>query len=140
MSRLSALVYAVSLLFAASCANGSSPPPSPTTVPASEAGGVVDTATLDGKVMFEYRGGYGCPSDEVGLSGWAGWFEGGPAETEHAAVAYLPEVSDLADGELCHTEMEMLDGERVRLFSSANRRTVDRHFEWMASLNALLKI
>ena len=67
------------------------------------------------------------------MSGWVGWFEGGSAGTEHAAVAYLPEVSDLSDGELCHTDMTELDGGRVRLFSSANRPTVDRHFEWMAS-------
>ena len=133
MSRLSVLVYAVSLLLAASCGEGSSAPLTPSPVPAPEAGGVVDAATLDGKVMFEYRGGYGCPADEAGLSGWLGWFEGGPADTEHAAVAYLPEVSGLADGELCHTDMTLLDGGGVRLFSSANRRTVDRHFEWMAS-------
>ena len=133
MSRLSALACAVSLLFAASCADGSPDPPSPSPVPASESGGAVDSATLDGKVMLEYRGGFGCPGDESGLSGWLGWFEGGSADTEHAAVAYLPEVSDLADGELCHTEMTLPEGGRVRLFSSANRTTVDRHFEWMAS-------
>ena len=133
MSRLSALACAVSLLFAASCADGSPDPPSPSPVPASEAGGAVDSATLDGKVMLEYRGGFGCPGDEAGLSGWPGWFEGGSADTEHAAVAYLPEVSDMADGELCHTEMTLPEGGRVRLFSSANRTTVDRHFEWMAS-------
>ena len=133
MSRLIALVYAVFLLLAASCADGSPAPFTPSPLPASEAGGVVDSATLDGKVMFEYRGAYGCPDDEAGLSGWVGWFEGGPADTEHAAVAYLPEVSELADGELCHTGMTLLYGDMVRLFSSANRATVDRHFEWMAS-------
>ena len=133
MSRLTALVYAVSLLLAASCAEGSPAPPTPSPAPASKADGVVDASTVDGKVLFEYRGGYGCPADEAGLSGWLGWFEGGPAGTGQAAVTYLPEVSDLADGELCQTEMTLLDGDRVRLFSSANRRTVDRHFEWMAS-------
>ncbi len=133
MYRLSVIVYAAFLLFAASCGDGSPALPTPSHEPAPEAGGLVDAATLDGKVMFEYRGGYGCPADEAGLSGWLGWFEGDSADTEHAAVAYLPEVSDLADGELCHTDMMLLDGDRVRLFSSANRRTVDRHFEWMVS-------
>ena len=133
MSRPIALVYAVFLLLTASCADGSPAPPTPSPFPAFEAGGVVDSTTLKGKVMFEYRGGYGCPADEAGLSGWVGWFEGGSAGTEHAAVTYLPEVSDLADSELCHTDMTELGGDRVRLFSSANRPTVDRHFEWMAS-------
>ena len=133
MARLSFLVCAVSLLLAASCADSSSPPPTPIPEPAPGAGDAVDAATLDGKVMFEYRGGFGCPGDETGLTGWLGWFNGGPAETEHAAVSYLPDVSDLPAGEPCGTDMDMLDGNSVHLFSSANRRTVDRHFEWMAS-------
>ena len=82
--------------------------------------------------MFEYRGDFGCPGDEAGPKEWPGWFDG-PAETEYATVTYLPDVSDLPDDELCRTGMDLLDGSRVDLFSSADPRTVDRHFESMAS-------
>ena len=133
MVRLSALACTASLLLSVSCSDGYTALPAATPEPDIVAGSVVDAATLDGKVMFEYRGYFGCPGDEAGLNEWLGWFEGGPADTEHAAVAYLPDVSELPDGELCHTEMKLLDGDGVRLFSSADRPTVDRHFEWMAS-------
>ena len=132
MVRLSALVYAVSLLFAVSCADASAPQPAATSGPAFEAGRVVDAATLDGKVMFEYRGYFGCPGDEAALNEWPGWFDG-PAEAEYAEVTYLPDVSDLSQSELCLTDMELPDGSRAHVFSSADPRTVDRHFEWMAS-------
>ena len=132
MVRLSALAYAVSILLAVSCTGGSGPPPAATSGPAFEAGRVVDAATLDGKVMFEYRGYFGCPGDEAALNEWPGWFDG-PAEAEYAEVTYLPDVSDLSQSELCLTDMELPDGSRAHVFSSADPRTVDRHFEWMAS-------
>ena len=132
MVRLSALAYAVSLLFAVSCSGGSGPLPAATPGPALGVGGVVDAATLDLKVMFEYRGDFGCPGDEAGSKEWPGWFHG-PAETGYAEVTYLPDVSNLPDDELCRTGMELPDGSRAHIFSSANRRTVDRHFKWMAS-------
>ena len=132
MVRLSALAYAVSLLFAVSCSGGSGQLPAATPGPALGVGGVVDAATLDMKVMFEYWGDFGCPGDEAGPKEWPGWFDG-PAETEYAEVTYLPDVSDLPDDELCRTDMALPEGGRAHLFSSANRRTVDRHFQWMAS-------
>ncbi len=132
MVRLSALAYAVSLLFAVACSGGSGPLPDATPGPALGIGGLVDAATLDMKVMFEYRGDFGCPGDKAGPKEWPGWFDG-PAETEYAEVTYLPDVSDLPADELCRTDMEMPDGSKARIFSSARRRTVDRHFQWMAS-------
>ena len=132
MVRLSALACTVSLLFVVSCADASDAPHDASPSPAPEAGGVVDAATLDMKVMFEYRGDFGCPGDEGALNEWPGWFDG-PDEAEHAEVTYLPDVSDLPTGELCRTAIERLDGTGLRLYSSADRSTVDRHFEWMAS-------
>ena len=131
MPRLSALIFSASLLLAVSCSDGSAPVPSSTPAPV-EAAGVVDASTLDMKVMYEYRGHFGCPGDEAGSNGWTGWFEGA-AGTQGAGVAYLPDVSSLAAGDLCRTDVSSLDGSAVNLFSSANRRTVDRHFKWMAS-------
>ncbi len=133
MARLSALIYTASLLFAVSCAGGSGAPPDPAATPDVDVGVVVDAATLDTKVLFEYRGHFGCPGDEAGLGDWLGWFEGGSSWIESAAVAYLPDVSDLSASELCSTDMRLLDGSRVHAFSSANRSTVVRHFEWMES-------
>lgn len=129
MHRLSALAFTASLLFAVSCSGGSAPPPAATPEPV-EVGGEVDAATLDGKVLFEYRGYFDCPGT---TGGWSGWTQGASYSMESAAVSYLPDVSNLSAGELCGTDMGLLDGGTVSLFSSANRRTVDRHFEWMAS-------
>ena len=131
MARLSAFALTVSLLFAVSCSEGPVAPPDATPEPV-EVGGVVDAATLDMKVMFEYRGYFGCPQDEAGLSEWLGWFDG-PSETQYAGVTYLPDVSDVSASELCSADMGLPDGSTVDLFSNANRQTVDRHFEWMAS-------
>ncbi len=132
MHRLSALAFAASILFAVSCSEGSTSPPAATPEPV-RVGGEVDSATLDGKVLFEYRGHFGCPGDESGSEGWPGWAEGAFDPMDSAAVSYLPDVSDLSAGELCETDMGLLDGTTAGLFSSANRRTVVRHFEWMAS-------
>ena len=131
MPRLIALASTVLLLLAVSCSQGSAPPPEPTPAPSAE-GVEVDASTLDMKVMLEYRGYFGCPGDESGTRYWPGWTDGASSSMESAAVSYLPDVSDLPTGELCGTNMELLDGTAVNLFSSANRRTVDRHFQWMA--------
>ena len=131
MPRLIALASTALLLLAASCSQGPAPPPESTPAPAVE-GVEVDASTLDMKVMLEYRGYFGCPGDESGTRYWPGWTDGASSSMESAAVSYLPDVSDLPAGELCGTNMELLDGTAVNLFSSANRRTVDRHFQWMA--------
>ena len=133
MARLSALIYTASLLFVVSCAGGSGAPPDPVPTPNVDVGVVVDAATLDTKVLFEYRGHFGCPDDEAGLGDWLGWFEGGSSWIESAAVAYLPDVSDLSASELCSTDMRLPDGSRAHAFSSANSSTVVRHFGWMES-------
>lgn len=131
MPRLIALASTALLLLAVSCSQG--PPPAPESTPAPAAEGVeVDGSTLDMKVLLEYRGYFGCPGDESGTRYWPGWTDGASSSMESAAVSYLPDVSNLPAGELCGTNMELLDGTAVSLFSSANRRTVDRHFQWMA--------
>jgi len=131
MPRLIALASTVLLLLAVSCSQGSAPPPEPAPAPSAE-GVEVDASTLDMKIMLEYRGYFGCPGDESGTRYWPGWTDGASSSMEPAAVSYLPDVSDLPAGDLCGTNMELLDGTAVNLFSSANRRTVDRHFQWMA--------
>ncbi len=132
MHRLSALAFAASVLFAVSCSEGPAPPPAATPKPV-RVGSEVDAATLYGKVLFEYRGYFGCPGDESGSNGWSGWAEGASDSIDSVAVSYLPDVSELSAGEPCGTDMGLLDGGTVRLYSNANRRTVERHFEWMAS-------
>ncbi len=131
MSRLIALASTALLLVAVSCSQGSAPLPEPAPAPAAK-GVEVDASTLDLKVMLEYRGYFGCPGDESGTRHWPGWTDGASSSMESAAVSYLPDVSDLPTGGLCGTNMELLDGTAVNLFSSANHRTVDRHFQWMS--------
>ncbi|QLH71663.1 glycoside hydrolase family 71/99-like protein [Rhodopseudomonas palustris] len=85
----------------------------------------VDPTTLDGKMIFGYQGWFGCPGDAAGR-GWVHWKLG-----ERPTVDLLPDVSELEASELCDSGWTTADGRPIKLFSSQNPITVDRHFKWM---------
>ncbi len=92
----------------------------------------VDVSTLTGKVMAGYQGWFNCEGDGAKL-GWNHWSRDrkrapGP---ETIRVDVWPDVSEFPPKELYETEFKWADGSPARLFSSYNKATVMRHFEWM---------
>jgi len=94
-----------------------------------------DPTSLTGKVMTGYQGWFNCEGDGANL-GWTHWATGqgrdklfGPG---NITVDMWPDVTELDEDELCTTGFTQSDGAAARVFSSHNRKTVIRHFKWMA--------
>ena len=93
----------------------------------------VDPNTLTGKVMTGYQGWFNCENDGANL-GWTHWARDrnkvfGPG---NVTVDLWPDVSEYDDDELYATAFTYEDGTPAKTFSSYNRKTVVRHFRWMA--------
>lgn len=92
----------------------------------------VDTKTLTGKVMCGYQGWFNCEGDGADL----GWIHWGKSRKErmgpgNVTVDLWPDMSELGPDERFATAFKHADGRAAEVFSSANRKTVLRHFEWM---------
>ena len=93
-----------------------------------EGDNLVDAATLNGKVVCGYQGWFRTPADPTGL-GWQHFFGTFP---DYVTVDLWPDVTEFTNDELCAVpDWELNSGKQAYLFSSANRRTVLRHFQWM---------
>ncbi|MCB1061394.1 MAG: xylosidase/arabinosidase [Verrucomicrobiae bacterium] len=92
----------------------------------------VDPSTLTGKVMTGYQGWFTCEGDRDDL-GWIHWAKNPfrPFEPGNVSVDLWPDVSELSEFERYPTGFHHADGRVAEVFSSANRETVLRHFEWM---------
>jgi hypothetical protein len=92
----------------------------------------VDTSTLTGKAMTGYQGWFNCEGDGAGL-GWTHWARnrGKAFVPGNVTVDLWPDVSEYAPEELFTTSFKLADGSTAKVFSSHNRATVLRHFEWM---------
>jgi hypothetical protein len=92
----------------------------------------VDTSTLRGKVMVGYQGWFNCEGDgaDLGWMHWAKHRQNAPAPG-NVTVDLWPDVSELDDSERFATDFRHADGSVAELFSSHNRKTVLRHFQWM---------
>ena len=93
---------------------------------------VVDRSTLTGKVMCAYQGWFNCEGDGRGL-GWTHWSldRRRPPGPGNLHVDLWPDMSELEEDERYATDCRLADGSVAHVFSSANRRTVARHFRWM---------
>ncbi len=91
-----------------------------------------DPSTLKGKVMTGYQGWFNCPDDGANL-GWTHWAKDirKPFAPGNIAVDLWPDVSEYDDDELYDTGFFHADGTPAKTFSSHNRKTVLRHFQWM---------
>ncbi|CAN5392480.1 hypothetical protein BH11PLA2_BH11PLA2_23490 [soil metagenome] len=92
----------------------------------------VDTKTLIGKVMCGYQGWFNCPDDGMKL-GWTHW-AGKSKELfspENVKVDLWPDLTGFGADERYATGFLKKDGSPAEVFSSANRKTVYRHLEWM---------
>ncbi|HVJ15053.1 MAG TPA: glycoside hydrolase family 71/99-like protein [Polyangiaceae bacterium] len=98
---------------------GSGPPP------------VVDPSTLSGKQVFGYQGWFACPADGSQPDRWVHWFNGTPADPDHASFDLWPDVSELDADELFPTAMTLPGGAPASVYSAFTEKTVVRHFQWM---------
>jgi hypothetical protein len=92
----------------------------------------VDVSTLSGKVMTGYQGWFNCEGDGADL-GWTHWSRDRKRtpNLETIRVDMWPDVSEYAAEELYDTGFKWTDGSPAQLFSSHNKATVLRHFQWM---------
>ncbi|MFC1653214.1 glycoside hydrolase family 71/99-like protein [Planctomycetota bacterium] len=93
----------------------------------------VDPSTLKGKVMTGYQGWFNCDGDGADLQ-WTHWSKkrNEPVAPGNVSVDLWPDASDYDDDELYATGFTYADGSTAKVFSSYNRKTVIRHFKWMA--------
>src|SRR5690349_4053968 len=100
----------------------------PVCTTAVRAAGRVDSSTLDNKVLLGYQGWFTCPQDDS--KRWTHWSRGVPAP-DTLTVDLYPDVRELDPDERCEIPGMTIGGKPAYLFSSRNRKTVDRHFRWM---------
>jgi hypothetical protein len=88
--------------------------------------------SLRGLHVAGCQGWFDCPNDGAGI-GWGHWFQShsDPRDPNSIAFDIWPDTSDLEPDELCPTAFHLPSGAPAYLFSSANPKTVARHFRWM---------
>jgi hypothetical protein len=90
----------------------------------------IDRSTLTGKVLCGYQGWFTAPGDGSGR-GWRHYGRGGRFRTGSCTIDLWPDTSELGPDEKYATAFRHRDGRVAHVFSSHNRKTVLRHFEWM---------
>ena len=90
----------------------------------------VDTQTLTGKVMCGYQGWFACEGDGAGRD-WFHWSGRNGFQPGSCKIDLWPDVSELDADERYVTPFKHADGKPAEVFSSFNRKTVLRHFQWM---------
>jgi hypothetical protein len=85
---------------------------------------------LAGKVMCGYQGWFATEGDGGGR-GWRHYAGRSGFKPGSCSIDLWPDVSELAADERFATPFRHADGRVAEVFSSTNRKTVLRHFEWM---------
>ncbi len=82
--------------------------------------------------MCGYQGWFNCPDDSAEL-GWVHWGRnrGRGFAPGNVTVDLWPDMSEMDADERYPTGFRLADGSVAEVFSSANRKTVVRHFKWM---------
>jgi hypothetical protein len=89
-----------------------------------------DLPTLAGKVVCGYQGWFAAEGDGSGR-GWRHYASRRRFQPGSCTIDLWPDVSELDDDEKFATPFRHADGKVAQVFSSNNRKTVLRHFEWM---------
>ena len=92
---------------------------------------VPDATTLNKKVMFGYKGGYGTPNDGSGVKKWSHYFDSNKADGTDAVFDIWPDMSEYPAEAVEDTNMKYADGTPAKLYSAYKYETVDLHFKWM---------
>lgn len=90
----------------------------------------VDASTMAGKVLCGYQGWFAAEGDGSGR-GWFHYGGRGGFKPGNCSIDLWPDVSDLDNDEKYPTAFRHADGSVAHVFSSLNRKTVVRHFQWM---------
>lgn len=92
----------------------------------------VNTQTLTGKVMCGYQGWFRAPGDGRSADDWQHWAKHSGAFADgNAKVDLWPDVSDLPSSQRFSTGFKLPDGRPAKVFSSLEKPTVLKHFQWM---------
>ena len=103
---------------------------SPYTGPTYIGDNLVDANTLTNKVICGYQGWFRAGGDPSG-QGWVHYVHG---DFSDLTVEMWPDMSEYSDAEKYPVPgWTHENGEQAYLFSSANKKTVIRHFQWMES-------
>lgn len=86
--------------------------------------------TLNGKVMAGYQGWFTTPDDGSGQR-WKHYSRKGEFRPGWCNIDLWPDTSELDDDEKVATPFLHADGRTAYVFSSHNKKTVLRHFDWM---------
>ncbi len=101
---------------------------SPYSGPVYMGGNLVDATTLTGKVICGYQGWFRAAGDPAG-QGWNHYVNG---DFSDLTVEMWPDMSEYSEAEKYPVPgWTHANGEKAYLFSSANKKTVVRHFQWM---------
>jgi hypothetical protein len=90
----------------------------------------VDCSTLTGKVVCGYQGWFATPGDDSGR-GWRHYPARGQFKPGFCGIDLWPDLSEFEKDEKYATPFRHKDGRVAQVFSSYNRKTVLRHFQWM---------
>ena len=91
----------------------------------------VDPTTLRHKTLVGYQGWFRCPGDPAG-GGWRHWSRDGRRTAPDTLTFEMwPDLTGFGDDEKYPAPgFTHADGSPAHLFSSANPKTVRRHFDW----------
>lgn len=64
--------------------------------------------------------------------GFGHWGKDRKFDRQNVTIDYWPDMSEYSEAEKHPTDFRHADGSVAHVFSSANPRTVERHFQWMA--------
>jgi hypothetical protein len=95
-----------------------------------KAGAGIDHRTLIGKVMCGYQGWFAAEGDGSGR-GWRHYTVRKRFEPGSCSIDLWPDLSECDADETFATPFRHADGRVAQVFSSTNRKTVLRHFQWM---------
>jgi hypothetical protein len=90
----------------------------------------VDPSTLNQKILTGYQGWFTAEGDGYGY-GFHHWSNGRRFEPGQCKIDLWPDLSDLDPDERYDTPFKHADGSTAQVFSSLNKKTVLRHFQWM---------
>jgi len=86
--------------------------------------------SYNGMIMCGYQGWFRCQGDGTGR-GWGHYDKGGQFKPGFCTIDFWPDMSEMDNNEKYRTEFIHEDNTWAYVFSSANEKTVKRHFKWM---------
>ncbi|MBN2063669.1 MAG: hypothetical protein JW745_02620 [Sedimentisphaerales bacterium] len=88
--------------------------------------------SMDKTIMCGYQGWFTCPGDGTDL-GWSHWgTDSKTFQPGSCTIDLWPDMSEYPPAECYPTDFRYPDGSQASVFSSANEKTIIRHFSWMA--------